>query len=107
MSTPPSKPPRLYTTVNWLNNVVRPKIQRVFRKKETPDNLWRKCLACNEMIFLRDLDAGLNVCPRCDHHMKLGTKERLASLFDNGEHQKVEVSGVPLDPLKFRDQKKY
>ena len=107
MTTPP-KTPKTNPTVNWLNNVVRPKIQRVFKKKEpVSDNLWRKCLACSEMIFLRDLDAGLNVCPRCDHHMKLSTKERLTSLFDNGEYQTVEIAGVLLDPLKFKDQKKY
>jgi len=94
--------------MNWINNVVRPKIQRVFKKKaETPDNLWRKCPACNEMIFHRDLDAALNVCPHCDHHMKLGTTVRLLSLFDGGQYQTVTIAGVPLDPLKFRDQKKY
>jgi acetyl-CoA carboxylase carboxyl transferase subunit beta len=95
--------------MNWINNVVRPKIQRVFKKRkdETPDNLWRKCPSCGEMIFHRDLDAALNVCPSCDHHMKLGTTARLASLFDNGDYQLVPVDGVPLDPLKFRDQKKY
>ena len=94
--------------MNWINNVVRPKIQRVFKKKsETPDNLWRKCPACNEMIFHRDLDAALNVCPHCDHHMKLGTTARLLSLFDGGQYQSVAIDSVPLDPLKFRDQKKY
>tara|TARA_R110002110_G_scaffold40010_7_gene128435 strand:+ start:353 stop:1255 length:903 start_codon:yes stop_codon:yes gene_type:complete len=94
--------------MNWINNVVRPKIQRVFKKKtETPDNLWRKCPACNEMIFHRDLDTALNVCPHCGNHMKLPTAMRLTSLFDDGQFQTVAVQGVPLDPLKFRDQKKY
>jgi acetyl-CoA carboxylase carboxyl transferase subunit beta len=94
--------------MNWINNVVRPKIQRVFKKKaETPDNLWRKCTACNEMIFHRDLDAALNVCPHCGNHMKLGTEARLQSIFDDAQFQLVPVQGVPLDPLKFRDQKKY
>lgn len=94
--------------MNWINNVVRPKIQRVFKKKaEMPDNLWRKCPACNEMIFHRDLDAALNVCPHCGHHMKLLTAARLGSIFDAGQFQNISVQGVPLDPLKFRDQKKY
>jgi acetyl-CoA carboxylase carboxyl transferase subunit beta len=94
--------------MNWISNVVRPRIQRVFKKKsETPDNLWRKCPACNEMIFHRDLDAALNVCPHCGYHMKLGTTARLNSLFDGGQFQTIAVQGVPLDPLKFRDQKKY
>ncbi|MCF8469981.1 MAG: acetyl-CoA carboxylase, carboxyltransferase subunit beta [Parvibaculum sp.] len=94
--------------MNWINNVVRPKIQRVFNKKQQmPDNLWHKCTACGEMIFHRDLEAAMRVCPSCDHHMRLGTKERFASIFDNGEYQPVSVSSVVLDPLKFRDQKKY
>lgn len=93
--------------MNWINNVVRPKIQRVFRKRETPDNLWRKCPACEEMVFHRDLAAALNVCPNCDHHMKLGTAERLAALFDGGNYQSVPVPAVPTDPLKFRDQRRY
>ncbi|MDP2124006.1 MAG: acetyl-CoA carboxylase, carboxyltransferase subunit beta [Parvibaculum sp.] len=94
--------------MNWINNVVRPKIQRVFKKREqAPDNLWHKCSNCGEMIFHRDLDAAMRVCPACDHHLRFGTKERLASIFDNADYQLVPVDGVPLDPLKFRDQKKY
>ncbi|WP_416146030.1 acetyl-CoA carboxylase, carboxyltransferase subunit beta [Parvibaculum sp.] len=94
--------------MNWINNVVRPKIQRVFNKKpQTPDNLWHKCPACGEMIFHRDLEAAMRVCPGCDNHMRLGTKERFASLFDNADYQVVPVDAVAVDPLKFRDQKKY
>src|SRR5690554_642358 len=94
--------------MNWINNIVRPKIQRVFTKKQqAPDNLWHKCTSCGEMIFHRDLDAAQRVCPSCDHHMRIGTKERFAALFDRGEYQLVDVGQVVLDPLKFRDQKKY
>lgn len=93
--------------MNWINNVVRPKIQRVFKKRDTPDNLWAKCSNCGEMVFHRDLLAALNVCPSCDFHMKLGTKERFAQLFDNGEYEEIAVPEAPADPLKFRDQKRY
>lgn len=93
--------------MNWISNVVRPKIQNVFKKRDTPDNLWRKCGACGEMVFHRDLIAALNVCPNCDHHIKLGTEERLKMLFDRGEWELIAVPAVPLDPLKFKDQKKY
>ncbi len=93
--------------MNWISNVVRPKIQNVFKKRDTPDNLWRKCGSCGEMVFHRDLVAALNVCPNCDHHIKLGTTERLKMLFDRGEYEEVSVPSVPHDPLKFKDQKKY
>lgn len=93
--------------MNWIANVVRPKIEKVFRKRDTPDNLWCKCSNCGEMIFHRDLAAALNVCPNCDHHTRLGTAERLAALFDQGTYETVPLPSVPLDPLKFRDQKRY
>ncbi len=93
--------------MNWINSVVRPKIQRVFNKRQVPDNLWRKCPSCGEMIFHRDLVAALNVCPNCDHHLRLETKERFDSLFDDADYQIVQVDPVPVDPLKFRDQKRY
>ncbi len=93
--------------MNWITNVVRPKIQNVFKKRDTPDNLWRKCGACGEMVFHRDLLAALNICPNCDHHVKLGTDERLKMFFDRGKYEVIPVPAVPHDPLKFRDQKKY
>jgi acetyl-CoA carboxylase carboxyl transferase subunit beta len=93
--------------MNWINNVVRPKIQRVFKKRDTPDNLWVKCSNCGEMVFHRDLITAYNVCPSCDFHMKLGTKERFGQLFDNGEYEEIAIPEVPADPLKFRDQKRY
>lgn len=93
--------------MNWITSVVRPKIQSVFKKKDVPDNLWRKCGACGEMVFHRDLVAALNVCPNCDHHIKLGADERLKMLFDRGEYQTITARDVVLDPLKFKDQKRY
>ena len=102
------RPSKGVHAMNWINNVVRPKIQRVFNKKQqTPDNLWHKCSSCGEMIFHRDLEAAMRVCPNCDHHMRLGTKERFAALFDKSDYQLIATDAVALDPLKFRDQKKY
>ena len=93
--------------MNWINNVVRPKIQKVFKKRDVPDNLWIKCGNCGEMVFHRDLAIALNVCPSCNFHMKLGTKERFQQLFDQGEYEEVALPDVAVDPLKFRDQKRY
>jgi len=94
--------------MNWLTNFVRPKIKSFWgAKSETPDNLWRKCPACGGMIFHRDLEAANYVCMHCDHHMKIGAKERLAVLFDDGAYQQLVLPDTPIDPLKFRDQKRY
>lgn len=93
--------------MNWIKNFVRPKFGSVFRGKEdTEENLWVNCTECGEMIFHRDMDDLGKVCPGCDHHMRLSTKERFELLFD-GAYELVDTPAVPTDPLKFRDQKRY
>ncbi len=96
--------------MNWLSNFVRPRIKSLIsavRTNETPDNLWKKCPACGEMIFHRDLAAALNVCPQCGHHMRVGPQERFASTFDAGSYEELVPPEVPADPLRFRDEKRY
>jgi acetyl-CoA carboxylase carboxyl transferase subunit beta len=94
--------------MNWLTNVVLPKIRAVVTtKKEVPDNLWTKCPACGQMLFHRDLEKNLHVCHVCGHHMRVNAKQRLAVLFDEGEYTRIELPRPVLDPLKFRDTKRY
>ena len=94
--------------MNWLKNFVKPKLRElVGGQKEIPENLWRQCPKCDQMIFHRDLEENQNVCPHCGHHMRLASAKRLELLFDNGEYQTIELGEVIADPLKFRDRKKY
>ncbi|NBB82014.1 MAG: acetyl-CoA carboxylase carboxyltransferase subunit beta, partial [Alphaproteobacteria bacterium] len=93
--------------MNWLTNFVRPKIRALVAKPEVPDNLWQKCPSCEAMIFHRDLEAHHNVCQHCGHHMRLAAPRRLAMLFDGGGFQKIELPKPAVDPLKFRDTKRY
>ena len=94
--------------MNWINNFVRPKIRAlVERKPEVPDNLWEKCPNCAAMVFHRELDANLRVCPHCGHHLRLKVQDRLKLLFDGGEFTTVELPDSIVDPLRFRDQKRY
>lgn len=94
--------------MSWIANFVRPKLRElVGGRKEVPDNLWHKCPNCGQMIFHRDLTKNLRVCQHCDHHMRLGAKERLDMLFDEGDYEKVELQAPVTDPLKFRDIKRY
>jgi acetyl-CoA carboxylase carboxyl transferase subunit beta len=95
------------SAMNWLTNFVRPKIRALVKKEDVPDNLWQKCPACEQMVFHRDLAANLYVCTHCGHHMRLGADQRLAMLFDNGKYTKIELPDIVIDPLKFRDQKRY
>ena len=92
--------------MNWLSNVVTPKIRSIMRR-ETPENLWVKCPESGELVFHRDLEANLYVVPNSGFHMKIPVKERLDSLFDDGAYDTLATPEVPADPLKFRDVKRY
>jgi len=92
--------------MNWITNFVRPKIKGFWGSRETPENLWRKCPGCGEMVFHRDLEAAQNVCPACDHHLRLTPKERLTALFD-GPWEELPAPEVQADPLRFRDERRY
>jgi len=75
-------------------------------KRDTPDNLWIKCPSCSEMLFTKDYEANLSVCPHCDHHGRVKTDERFAQLLDPG-FAILPTPKVKEDPLKFRDSRKY
>ena len=93
--------------MNWLTNFVRPKIRALVNKRETPENLWKKCPSCGQVVFHRDLEANHRVCPQCDYHFRLSPRERLTQMFDDGRYERVEVPEVAADPLRFRDSKRY
>lgn len=93
--------------MNWISNYVRPTINSLFSRRETPDNLWTKCPECGTMLFHRELVEHMNVCSECGHHMRITPRARFEGLFDGGIFAEIEVPEVPLDPLGFRDQKKY
>jgi acetyl-CoA carboxylase carboxyl transferase subunit beta len=91
--------------MNWISDWALPKISGLF-KRDVPENLWHKCPACEQMIFRRDLDAALNVCPHCGHHMRISANRRLECTLDEG-FSRIELPRAPADPLRFRDQRRY
>ncbi len=93
--------------MNWISNFVRPKINAMFSRRETPENLWTKCDACGTMLFHRELFDALNVCNGCQHHMYIAPRQRFVNLFDGGLFTEIEMTEPPEDPLNFRDKKKY
>jgi acetyl-CoA carboxylase carboxyl transferase subunit beta len=95
--------------MNWIANFVRPRIKSLIgaRTSETPENLWKKCPTCGDMIFHRDLELAQNVCPQCGYHMHVGARERFAAIFDAGVFEELPQPEVPLDPLRFRDERRY
>ena len=94
--------------MNWITNSVLPKIKALVQPKEVPENFWTKCPNCGEMIFHRQLEDNLQVCPKCNYHLKLAARARLESLFDSSTLHIIELERQKnSDPLKFKDLKKY
>jgi acetyl-CoA carboxylase carboxyl transferase subunit beta len=95
--------------MNWITNFVRPKINSMLGRSavDTPDNLWIKCPETGEMVFHKELEANKWVVPNSGYHMKMPAKERLKDLFDDGAYEALPQPKVAVDPLRFRDSKKY
>ncbi|MBN9009434.1 MAG: acetyl-CoA carboxylase carboxyl transferase subunit beta, partial [Rhizobiales bacterium] len=93
--------------MSWISNVVPPKIRNFLAKREVPQNLWIKCPETGEMVFHRDLEANHFVIPNSGYHMRMNAQQRFTHFFDGGTWETIPVPEVPLDPLKFRDERRY
>ena len=92
--------------MNWLTNVVRPKIRSLL-KRETPENMWIKCPETGQLVFYKDVEANQFVIPSSNYHMRMSATARLKSMFDGETWFDIGVPDVPVDPLKFRDERRY
>ena len=92
--------------MNWITNVVRPKIRSLLRR-ETPENLWIKCPETGQLVFYKDVEANQFVIPSSNYHMRMSAAARLKSMFDGGTWLDIGVPEVQVDPLKFRDERRY
>lgn len=95
--------------MSWLQKLLPPKIKRPSGdiKKIVPEGLWVKCEACEAVLYRTDLDKQQNVCPKCNHHMRLGARERLDHLLDAEGRYEIGAEVQPVDSLKFKDSRKY
>ena len=93
--------------MNWIANVVPPKIKDFFSRRETPENLWIKCPETGQMVFHKDLEQNAYVIPGSNYHMRMTATQRLTSVFDGGKWDDIALPEVMTDPLKFRDEKRY
>ena len=91
--------------MSWLSRVK--KGIPFLPKRQTTDNLWHKCGKCGTMVFLKEWEDNLRVCPRCDHHDRIGPKARFEQLFDAAKYELLPAPEVREDPLRFRDSKRY
>ena len=93
--------------MSWLSSVRNALSFVVPATKETPDNLWHKCKGCGTMVFTKEFEENLSVCPSCDHHGRIGPLARFKQLLDEGSADVLAPPPAPEDPLKFRDSKRY
>ena len=94
--------------MSWLQKLLPPKIKRSEGlRKSIPEGLWAKCPACEAVLYSTDLENNLNVCPKCAHHLRLRARVRLDALLDAEGRFDIGAEIIPMDPLKFKDSKRY
>jgi acetyl-CoA carboxylase carboxyl transferase subunit beta len=93
--------------MNWIANVVRPKIRNFLNRRESPENLWIKCPETGQLVFFKDVESNQFVIPSSNYHMRMGAVARLKSIFDEQTWLDIAVPAVAADPLKFRDERRY
>ncbi len=93
---------------SWLDKIVPSLVKRTDRKRSNvPEGLWEKCPKCDSVLYKPELDKNLNVCPKCEHHMRIGARRRLDIFLDKDNREEIGADVLPVDKLKFRDSKKY
>ncbi len=93
--------------MNWFEKIL-PSIKQVTeRKNSVPEGLWTKCLKCEETLYRSEVVRNQEVCPKCDHHMRLGGRTRLLAFLDEGSSKEISAELLPVDRLKFKDVKSY
>jgi len=95
--------------VSWFRKLLPPKIKRetTQQKKAVPEGLWSKCPSCEAVLYFTDLENNLQVCPKCNFHNRLSARQRLDFFLDPEGRAELASEVVPLDPLKFKDSRKY
>jgi acetyl-CoA carboxylase carboxyl transferase subunit beta len=95
--------------MSWLDKLLPSKIQPTDpeQRRAVPEGLWIKCPSCDSVLYKTDLEKNLNVCPKCDHHLRIGARARLDAFLDPEGRWEIGQEVLPVDPLKFKDSKKY
>jgi acetyl-CoA carboxylase carboxyl transferase subunit beta len=95
--------------MSWLEKLLPPKMQPTdpAERRVIPEGLWVKCPSCETVLYKTDLEKNLNVCPKCEHHLRINARARLDAFLDPEGRWEIGQEVVPVDPLKFKDSKKY
>lgn len=95
--------------MSWLDKIVTNVVRKEGKKGESkvPEGLWKKCLKCSAVLYRPELERNMDVCPKCDHHMRIGARRRLDIFLDPQGREEIAADVLPVDRLKFKDIKKY
>lgn len=95
--------------MSWFQRIIPPKIKRKENgeKKAVPEGLWSKCASCESVLYYTDLFKNLDVCPKCGYHNRISARRRIDVLLDSEGRKEIGEEVTPLDPLKFKDSKRY
>ena len=94
--------------MSWLENIIPPRIKKGNSQKKTiPDGVWVKCPDCDSVLYRADLDANMQVCPKCQHHLRISARKRAEHLLDDHNFRELAKDVKPEDFLKFKDIKSY
>lgn len=94
--------------MSWIDKILPPRINRSKDgNRRVPEGVWVKCPSCESVLYKEDLKATLNVCPKCSHHMRIGARARIDAILDAEDRIEIGKDTRPLDPLKFKDSRKY
>src|SRR5512134_49918 len=91
----------------WFKKEKTPKQPQTERRLKMPEGLWVKCSACKEMVYKKEVLRNANVCPKCNYHFRIGSRERLEMLLDDGRYEEFDADISPRDALDFVDSKPY
>ena len=96
--------------MSWIEKLLPPRIKRTdpdAPRRQVPEGLWVKCPSCDAVLYRNDLERNVNVCPKCDHHLRIDARRRLDVLLDADGRTEIGQDVAPVDALKFRDSRKY
>ena len=93
--------------MSWFEKIIPSRISTQRRTRSVPEGIWQKCGSCGAQLYRAELERNLFVCPKCDHHMRIEGRKRLELFLDTDSGREIGERLTPVDPLKFRDSKKY
>jgi acetyl-CoA carboxylase carboxyl transferase subunit beta len=93
--------------MSWIDKLLPPRIKQGGSRRAMPEGLWIKCPGCEAVLYTAELERSLQVCPKCAHHMRIGARPRLDALLDPEGRYEIGQEVIPLDPLRFKDSRKY